>query len=182
MTRSAVQRRDWVRLIGFAALVGASLFVARQLEIDNRLENWIASPAEDQRRYDQLRATFGSDEFVLIAVTGPRLFDAQALDTQLDVVEELEALPSVRHVLAPATVYRDVFGAEDPEELLDELQATDFYRGLLISNDDETAGLFVAVDQPDDAMARRNLVEGIRRTVHRLEDLGNAVRLVGPHD
>lgn len=180
MIRRAVRRSDWICLIGFAALLCASLFVARQIEIDNRLESWIDAPAEDQRRYDQLRATFGSDEFVLIAVTGPRLFDAEALDAQLEAVEEIEALPSVHHVLAAAVLYRDVFGAEDPEELLEELRATDFYRGLLISNDDHTAGLFVVVDPPHDARARRNLLEGIEEAVHRLEDLGNTVRLVGP--
>ena len=80
-----------------------------------------------RRHYEDLKQSFGSDEFLVIAVSGEKLFSEDSLDLQLEALERLESIDGVVNILSPATLYRELFGAEEPQELHEEITSTDFY-------------------------------------------------------
>ena len=69
---------------------------AGRLETDNRLERWAGDDARLARDYAAFVEQYGSDEFVLVAVGGTRLLEAEVLDRMLAAVEAFEKLRDVR--------------------------------------------------------------------------------------
>lgn len=165
--------------LAIAVAVGCGLLATR-IETDNQLRSWTTPGEEDALRYERFLETFGTDEFVLVAISGPELFEEASLDRMLEAVEELEDTPYVHRVFGPPTLYRDLFGSEDAEALLTELTETDFYRNLVISADGETLGLFLTIDAPPTATGRLQLSADIDSALEDLRTAGFAVRLVGP--
>ncbi len=164
---------------GLILLGLVSAVALRDLGVDNRLERWMGPRGEETRIYREFRETFGSDEFILVAVWGRPLFEADQLDLMVAVLGALEAVEGVVAVDGLPTVYRDVFGSEDPTELEDEFTSTPFYEGLFLSHDWNVAGLLVAVEPPDDPASRGRIVDGVRRATAPLEAAGLTVRMVG---
>jgi predicted RND superfamily exporter protein len=165
--------------VSLFALGAVSLVSLRGLEVDNRLERWVGDDPEQTRSYREFRRSFGSDEFVLVAVEADELFGPETLDAMVDAAEAIEAVPGVRRVRGVPTVYRDLFGSEDPEALLDELTSTPFYSDLFISRDRRVAGILAEVEPADDSRARRRIVAGIRDGLIGLVDAGHRVEMVG---
>jgi uncharacterized protein len=149
---------------GLAALPGLA-----RLHVDNRLERWASQDGDDAIRYRDFTASFGSDEFVLVAAWGRPLFDADALDALLDAAEALENVPGITRVQGLPLVWRDLFGAEDPEAFAAEVAATPLYRNLLVSKDLRTAGLLAQVTANADPSARKSIMAGVRAAVARLD-------------
>jgi hypothetical protein len=100
------------RARGVGALVLAALLLAAPLalrvRIDNRLELWVEPGSELAARYDRFRASFGSDEFVLVGYSGGDLFAPDSLAAQRAVLERLESLAHVRRVQGIPAVPRRV--------------------------------------------------------------------------
>ena len=174
---SAVLRRAAALVL--LALVPVAAYLARGVVIDNRLERWIAPGTADERRYADFRATFGSDEFVVVAVSGRPLFEPEAVRLLGDCLARLEAVEGVVRVQGLPQVYRDLFGGEDLAELEREMTSTPFYTGLLLSEDRATTALLVEVAPGDGPAARRRLVDGIRAGTAPLSGAGFRVALVG---
>jgi predicted RND superfamily exporter protein len=170
--------RRWVALLLIAGAASAAI-AARDLRIDNRLERWQGDDEAGALLYERFRQLFGSDEFVLMAVSGPTVLEADSLEQMLDAAERLETVPGVARVRGVPIVYRELFGAEDPDALADELRATPFYRGLLVGNDADTVGILLEVDPPEDAFARRRIMTEVRAASAGLEEHGLRVELVG---
>ena len=164
---------------GLVVVTVAAAACASRVQVDNRIERWVDADPDEARRYREFRARFGSDEFVVVAVTGRPLFEPDALDVMVEAQQRLEAVPGVTRVDSLAAVYRDLFGAEDPEELESEATSTPFYRGLFLSQDGEDMALLVEVDPGEDARARHRLVAGLRHAVVPLHDNGFEVDMVG---
>lgn len=169
------------RIVAMALLAAAPLagWVARRVVVDNRLERWVARDPEGEARYEEFRATFGSDEFVLVALGGRPLFEPAALRLQVECLARLEAVPGVVRVDGLPEVYRDRFGGEDPGELEREMTSTPFYRGLLLSGDAREAALLLQVRPGDGPGARRELVSRIRAATAPLAAAGFRVAHVG---
>jgi len=165
--------------VALLSLGAVSLVLIRGLQIDNRLERWMGRDLTEVRRYEEFRRVFGSDEFIMVAVAGRELFDWDALDLMVESLEELEQVPGVVAVEGLPTVYRDVFGAEDAEELEAEMTSTPFYHGLFLSPDGAVAGLLVEVEPEDDPGSRAEIVTAVRHAVQPLDDGGFTVRMVG---
>lgn len=163
----------------FMALGLPALVAVPHLGIDNRLERWMGSGGEDGRRYEEFRAVFGSDEFIVVAVSGRPLFEESALDVMLVVLAELERVSGVTAVHGLPAVFRDVFGAEDVEALAEEFTSTPFYRGLFLSDDATTAGIVVDVEPSPSPGERSRLADAVRRATEPLVAAGFTVRLVG---
>ncbi len=174
------RQRSLLVTLAMLALVFAAGWQLLSIETDNDLVSWTSPEAPSRLTYERFLETFGSDEFILAAYKGQDVFGIEALDASLDVLDRLEAVEGVVRVFGPATLYRDVFGGEDPEALLDELSSTDFYRGLVVSEDLETAGLYIAVDPPSDSRRRRQLVDEVQAALAPLEELGFETHCVGP--
>ncbi len=152
---------------------------ASRLRVDNRLERWVETDPAEAARYREFRERFGSDEFVVVAFAGGSLFEPRTLDDMVEAVERLEAVPGVARVDGLPVVYRDLFGAEDPEELEVEATSTPFYRGLFLSEDSTAVALLVEVAPPQDPEARHRIVHGIEEAVTPLTERGLQVDLVG---
>jgi predicted RND superfamily exporter protein len=165
--------------VGLVLLTVVSAVAASRVRVDNRLERWVDADPEEARRYREFRDRFGSDEFVVVAVSGRPLFEPDSLDAMVDAQERLEAVPGVVRVDSLAAVYRDLFGSEDPEELAFEATSTPFYRGLFISQDNTDMALLVEVDPAQDARARHRIVTGLRQAAEPLSEFGFTVDLVG---
>ncbi len=125
-----------------------------------------------RRRYAAFRDTFGSDEFVVVAVSAAaRLRAGVAAPAIGDCLERLEAVPGVVRVQGLPPVYRDLFGGEDPAELEREMTSTPFYTGLLLSERPRRGrAMLVEVAPGDGPAARRRLVDGVRDATAPLTD------------
>jgi len=147
--------------------------------VDNRLERWTDPLGESAQRYDAFGNTFGNDEFALVAYEGPNVFDETALDTQLDVLESLEAFPMVSRVISVPSVYRDNFGSEDPDALKQDFLDTPFYRRFLISDTGTMAAYFILVAPTTEPDARTQLAADLREAAAPLSAQGFAVYHAG---
>lgn len=174
-------RRDILRRVTAWTLVAIAPLAAWQASrvvVDNRLERWVGRGGAEAQRYEVFRQTFGSDEFVLVAMSGP-LFEPLSLELAGRCVAALEAIPGVTRVQGLPVVYRDIFGGEDPGELYREMTSTPFYRDLLLSRDARVAGLLVEVNPAATPPARRALVAAVEHAVAPLREGGFRVGLVG---
>ena len=170
--------RRWIGWVMLVAAVGAG-WAARGLVVDNRLERWVGGRGETTDVYEEFRADFGSDEFLLVIIGGGDFFSPPVLDLMLDAAERMESIPGVVSVRGIPTFYRDLFGGEDPDALAEELTSTPFYRDLFISDDEQLAGILVRVEPADDPAARRRVVASVREALRPLVHAGREVRLVG---
>ncbi|MCU0292365.1 MAG: MMPL family transporter [Thermoanaerobaculaceae bacterium] len=161
------------------ALVPLAAWLARGVVVDNRLERWVAPTGAEERHYADFRRAFGSDELIVVTVTGPPLFEPAALAAMTDCLGRLEAVPGVVRVQGLPQLYRDLFGGEDPDELRREMTSTPFYTGLLLSADATTAALLVEVAPPEAPEGRRRMVAEIRAATTPLVAAGCHVALVG---
>ena len=160
-------------------MVLPALFFVNEVTIDNRLERWQGSNPVDAEIYEEFKETFGSDEFVLIALWDGPLFRSEALDTMIDVAGVIEGIPGITQVQGLPVIYRDLFGGEDAEALKEEMTSTPFYRDLFISSDGEAAAIVATINPPDDPNGRRMIMGSIREAVKPLEAAGFTVGLVG---
>ena len=161
------RQRQWTLLL-YVALATLSLARLRDLETDNRFELWISGSDPGAAAYEELRETFGSDEFVLAAVTVSPPFSPPIFDRLVDLVTGLEKIRGVSYVSSLPTLYRDVYGGEDLEALRDEVESTPLYDDFLVSDDGGTLGFFISTELGDSPVARRDIVESIRAELDRL--------------
>lgn len=171
-----------------ANLAAASLVIlalalspfAFKVSINNSIEKWVPSEEATAKKYEAFRESFGSDEFILIAYGGGPLFDTAPLDLQWRVALELEQIPGVVKVLGIPTVYRDLFGGEDPEALRDEVLGTPFYQGVTINTAGDVAGILLETSADTGPSGRRALVDAVRTAMAPLRQAFPEVHMVGP--
>lgn len=182
MTSAAELWARRARRLGVVVLAVATLALpfALRVHIDNRLELWVEPGGELAARYERFRASFGSDEFVLVAYSGGDLFAPDSLAAQLATLERIESLPHVRRVQGIPALHRDLFDGRSPDALRREVLDTPFYRGFLIGEGARMAGLLVEAELPSEVSARRSLVEGVRAALAPLQRDGWLVHVVGP--
>jgi predicted RND superfamily exporter protein len=161
------------------AMVVPALFVVNGVTVDNRLERWQGGDPVDAEVYEEFRANFGSDEFVLICLWDGPLFDPDSLDTMMDVAGAIEIIPGIARVQGLPVIYRDIFAGEDADALEIEMTSTPFYRDLFISSGGEAAAIVATISPPDDPAARRAIMRRIREGVKPLEAAGFTIGLVG---
>ena len=162
-----------------ALLCAAAVYACFQLEVDTRHDRMLDQSSVEAREYRRFLEEFGSDEYIIVALSGRPLFDVDNLDLMVEALEELEAVPQVKRVNGLPAVFRDRFGAEDPEALEEEMTTTLFYTGLFISEDQQTAGLLIETVVLDDPQARRDAVTAIDAALNPLRETGFRVDLVG---
>jgi predicted RND superfamily exporter protein len=169
------------RAVAIALLLATPLagWLASRVVIDNRLERWVARDRVEEARYADFCATFGGDEFIVVAVSGKPTFAPETLRGTTAVLERLEVIPGVVRVQGVPAVYRDLFGGEDPEELEREMTSTPFYTGLLLSRDADVAAMLVQVAPAADPGSRRELVRAVRDAAAPLAREGLRVAFVG---
>jgi predicted RND superfamily exporter protein len=86
----------------------------------------------------------------------------------------------VRRVEGIPVLYRDRFGGEDAEALVEDMLSSPFYKHFLINENATVAGLLVEAAPPATAEGRRDMVAAIRAAAAPLRDFGYEVHLAGP--
>lgn len=168
----------WLSLV-LLALCGVSIYMALGITSENNFDAMLEQSSEEATVYHTFVNEFGNDEFVIIGITGKPLFTEESLDVMLEALEALEKVPYVAHVDGIPTLYRDRFGAEDPEALEEEMTSTPFYTGLFVSADRTIGGMMVQIEPSDDPTAHVTMVAGIREAIKPLEAYGFRAHLVG---
>ena len=156
-----------------------SIYFVLQLKIDNRQDRMLDQSGPEALDHKRFQEAFGNDDVVIIAISGKPLFDEDALDVMVQVMDLLEDNPYVEDVTGIPALYRENFGEEDPEALEEEMTSTPFYQGLFISANHDVAGLLVqsvVLDTPD---AFKELSEHILTSLQPLRDYGFRVDAVG---
>ncbi|MGD8440396.1 MAG: efflux RND transporter permease subunit [Holophagae bacterium] len=161
-----------------ALLTLAAVALIPRLRIDNRLERWLGDDDVEASEYAAFRRDFGSDELLVVVVSGPVL-TPEALELQLEAVEAIEAVDGVTEVRGIAQVWRDLFGAEDADALAEEVTQNPFYRRLLISDDDSSTAILISVAASRDAGSRRRIVDATRDATRPLVRAGFEIDIVG---
>jgi len=163
--------------------VGAALLLSAwsvtSLQVDNRLTRMLDPTSDQAELYERFLEEYASDEFIVVAVSGKPLFTYEALDAMLEAQERLEAIPEAAHVSGLAQIFRDRFGAEDPESLHWEMTSTPFYRNLLINEEADIAGIIVEAIPLDGPDTRNELTRAVKEAVQPLVDFGFRVDVVG---
>ena len=149
------------------------------LRIDNGIEQWVEDDG-DAARYAAFRADFGGDDDLLLVYGGGELFDEAALELQLSVLEAIEVVPGVASVKSVPSLFRDQFGAEDPEALKAELKSSPFYDRVIVSPDLAMAGMIISSNDAFTSKERRAYVAALVETALPLADAGWAVHWAGP--
>lgn len=178
----AAERFDKLFVIAAWAIVLLCVlagYAVSSLRMDTRLDRMLAQDDAVAAVYNRVLQDYGSDEFVIVAVSGKPLFDVAQLDLLTEAVDRLEAAPHVAHVTGIPQVFRDRFGGEDPEALEEEVNSSPFYDDLFVSRDRQVAGLFVQTDILNTPDSRRELVAGVKQAVEPLRAAGFRVDLVG---
>src|SRR6185369_13646180 len=120
----------------------------------------------DRRSYEDFKATFGSDEDILVAIAHPQLLDARGLGLIADVTSRIQAMDGVRKAWSLVNVEEIASGetGAEPHQLLAPpwdspdirertlaaLERNPDFTGWLVSADRKTAGIVVEIeDRPD---------------------------------
>ncbi len=150
------------------------------VRVDNRLERWQGSDTKAAHTYEDFKRTFGSDEFVLLALWDGPLLEENALAVMVDVADSIEDITGITRVAGIPVVYRDLFDSEDPDALAEEMLSTPFYRDLFISDDGLAGAIIATVEPPEDPSARHEIVRRVRDAASPLTEIGFTTGLVGP--
>ena len=156
-----------------------SVYFVLHLEIDNRQDRLLDHSGPEALEHARFQEAFGNDDFVVIAISGKPLFDEEALDVMVEVMDRLEDNDYVSDVSGIPALYRENFGEEDPEALEEEMTSTPFYQGLFISANHDVAGLLVQSPVLDSPGAFRELSDHIFTSIQPLRDYGFRVDTVG---
>lgn len=166
-----ISHRPWTILaliVAITAVAGVQIAdlivdpVTREVRIpfDPSMNRLLPEDDPDVEFYEFVRKLFGSDETMVVAVSGEDVFTAEILERVRRISERLEALPEVHHVLSLTNV-QNIRGTEygldigpfvskevptDPEALAAierEVRDNPIFRGNLVSEDGTTTAIVI---------------------------------------
>jgi predicted RND superfamily exporter protein/CRP-like cAMP-binding protein len=130
-----------------------------RISIDSSADRLLPEDNAERRFYDRVRSFFGGDETLVIALRSDDVFSAESLRRVEQIVDAVEDLPGVHHVLAVSNAV-DVRGVDDdlsiepfaetiPTDaaglaaLRERVLANPIYAGNLVSRDARTTAVVV---------------------------------------
>lgn len=159
----AVIHRPLIVGVLIALLAAASAYYARDFRLDASADSLVLENDRDLAYYREIRARYGSDDFLIVTYTPQdELFSQPVLDALGRLQEELKALSGVAGVtsilnvplidsprVTLAQLQRDVPTLSDPEVDHDlarrEFLTSPLYSDLLLSGDGRTTALLVTL-------------------------------------
>ena len=173
------------RLPYLCALLAATAWLgslAARVGVESGEASLDSSDAEQAETYARFKATFGSDEDLLLSVTSPRLLEPEGLALLSSLTERIAAIEGVRRVFSLANAQELVAGeagielaplvgpsqgaAGASERLGEALDRNPEFTGLLISADRRSAGLLIEIeDRPGDLAYRGGLIAALRELI-----------------
>jgi predicted RND superfamily exporter protein len=166
-------------LLGITAWLG---FHAAHVGVERNNESLNARDPALTTTYEQFKATFGSDEDLLLTVTHSRLLEADGRKLLADLTSRIAKLDGVRHVYSLSNAQQLVSSdsgaqmvpltssegteSEITAELRAALDRTPDFTGLFVSADRRTAGIVVEIeDRADDHQYRGALIDALRSLI-----------------
>ncbi len=169
-------QRIWLWLLAHAGstlllqllLTGLLAFQFQNLRFDTSPSTLILSGSPEHQYYERIKKVFGSDEVVLVGISGEDMLHLGQLEALRDMTVQLEGISGVKRVLSLTNVM-DIQGGKDevvvsplvPEDLhtlnkealLRRLRFNPFYNGNLISHDGRSCSLIVFLEDSDEQTA-----------------------------
>src|SRR4029079_16037863 len=112
-----VVRRPIPILIVLGVLTALAVFETRKIRFDFSPQSVIAGNNEELQYSEEFKKRFGYEDallFVALQQTGENdVLNKEALEWQLDIAEELKALPNVKDVTSVATLKVPQFSAQE---------------------------------------------------------------------
>ena len=153
---------------------------AARIKIDNRPEIFRIPDSEIRLRYEEFQEVYGDALPLVVAYAGQPIFEEESLDDQLDVFERLERIEGLSAFSGVPKVYRDLFGAEDPRALRDDMLLTPFYKGLLVSHDGKVGSIAMQTATLETDAEYEVLLDAVEEAIVPLGEFGFETHLVGP--
>jgi len=179
-------------LVLLALIVPWCVLEASRVGVEHNNESLVARDPARDALYEKFRATFGSDEDVLVAVHHPQLLELPGLRLVGDLTDRIAALPGVRSVYSLTNAQQIVAGdaGAEPAPLLvppfdvagtrAALDRNPDLTGLFISPDRETAGILVEIeDRAEDHEYRGALIRSLRAIADEITEDGVSMHLTG---
>jgi hypothetical protein len=152
---------------------------ASRVGVETNNESLNTRDSAQTESYDRFRATFGSDEDLLLAVTHPKLLEAEGLRFLADLTARIERQGGVKQVFSLANAQQIIAGDGGAQmapvapapfdapgfapQLRTTLDRNPDFNGLFISADRRTAGILVEIDdRPGDTQYRAGLIDALR--------------------
>src|SRR5262245_395105 len=168
-------------------LTGMFVWQFQNLRFDTSPSTLILAGSPEDQYYRKVTKVFGSDQVVLIGITGADMLQATQLRTIRDMTGELQRIPGVKSVLSLTNV-TDVRSGEDevvvspliPEDLQTfdrealrkRLSMNPFYSRNLISADGRTCSIVVFLEDSDDL----NSLVQVRSVTRKVNAVAEAMR------
>ena len=170
---------------------------AARVQVETNNESLDSREPAQVALYERFKATFGSDEDLLLAVGHPALLEPAGLQLIASLTERIQRLDGVRSVFSLSNAQQIVRGdagaemapvvpaATDGADLGSRVRAVldrnpDF-DGLFISADRRTAGIVIEIeDRPGDTQYRARLIDALRALMAESQaEPGVALHLTG---
>jgi len=169
---------------------------AAQIDVERNNESLNAREAEQTALYDRFKATFGSDEDLLLAVTHPKLLSAGGLALVGELTARIARIDGVRRVFSLSNAQQIVPGESGAEmapvvapplgdpALAGRVQAAldrnPDLTGLFVSADRSTAGLLIEIeDRPTDLQYHAAIIDALRGIIAEPRAEGISLHLTG---
>ncbi len=157
-------------------------FNAAQVGVERNNESLNSREPGDVAHYEQFKATFGSDEDLLLAVVHPQLLEPEGWRFLDALTRRIAGIDGVRQVYSLANAQQVVSGEAGAElvplvagSLADPdvvararaaLERNPDFTGLFISADRHTAGLLIEIaDRPGDEQYRAAIIAALRQII-----------------
>src|SRR5439155_9201018 len=176
----------FLTLFSISLLTGLFLWQFRNLQFDTSSSTLILSGSPENAYHDKIKKIFGSDQVLLVGITGADLLQSRQLRRIRDLTAELEKISGVRRVLSLTNVM-DVQGTRDEvlvsplvptnldnsneDALRARLRSNSFYEKSLISRDGQTTSLIVFLEEMERGNAlnqEREVTRKVRTAVQKL--------------
>ncbi|MBI3785789.1 MAG: MMPL family transporter [Deltaproteobacteria bacterium] len=189
-------RGRWAFLGALGVLTAWFAWQASRVGVENNNESLVTQDPAAQQAYARFKATFGSDEDLLLAVVQPNLLGIGGLTLIDAVTRRVAAIDGVRHVFSLTNAKQLVPGSEGAEEaplVPPPYEAADIetkarlaldqnpdFVGMLVSADRRTAGIVVEIeDRAADTQYRASIIEALRALMNELSHDGAEFHLTG---
>jgi hypothetical protein len=183
-------------LFALLALSGFFAYHAAGVGVEKNNESLNTRDPEQTAFYERFKATFGSDEDLLLALTHPRLLEAEGLALLAELTARTARIDGVRRVFSLVNaeqIVRGELGAEPAPlvpppldapglgaRLRAALERNPDFTGLFVSADRQTAGLLIEIeDRPGDDEYRAEIIEALRALVAEPRAAGVSLHLTG---